>query len=112
MSKIKFEDNSKKVLDELDIKKTLALNMIGQKAVSIWKMIITDKGIVDTGRFRNSAEFEVDKAESKVVIGSNVEYAPTLELGGKGRTGRPSLKPTVTEYAEDYKNITKQILEK
>ncbi len=107
---IKFEDNSPKFLAEMDRKMPKILNAIGTKAVSIWEKIITVKKVVDTGRFRNSTNYAVKVAEKKVILGSNVVYAPFLELGTHRMKARPTLKPTVLEYGDTYKQLTEQIL--
>lgn len=109
-SHITFENNTKKVLDEAKLKKNQILVAIGEKAVSIWKQIITKEKIVDTGRFRNSTTYKERKNE--VVIGSNVKYAPYLELGTSKMKARPTLKPTILNYGKAYKKIAQQIWEK
>jgi len=38
---------------------------------------------VKTGTLKNSIDFEVDEAEKKVTIGTNVTYAPFIEWGTK-----------------------------
>lgn len=108
-SRITFEDNSRQILSESDRKVQLILTAIGQKAVTIWKKIITNKKIVDSGRFRNSTNFEVNNNDKSVTIGSNVEYAQYLEIGTSKMKARPSLKPTVLEYKSDYQNLAEQI---
>lgn len=107
---IEFEDNSEQFKAELEEKKAKILNAIGLKAVSIWKKTITAKKVVDTGRFRNSANYAVKTGQNKVVIGSNVKYAPYLEVGTRRQPARPTLEPTIMDYREDYKELTEQIL--
>lgn len=106
--KIEFEDNSNEILGEWGHKKNKILTAIGLKAVEIWGKIITSKKIVDTGRFRNSINYQADN--DSVTIGSGVEYAEWLEIGTKRMPARPSLKPTIEEYKDSYKNITEQIM--
>lgn len=57
---------------------------------------------VDTGTFRSSLEFEVDRDEMGVYVdcGSNVEYASFLELGTIYMSARPSIRPAVREASE------------
>ncbi len=107
---IKFEDNSPEFLAEMDRKMPQILTAIGTKAVSIWQKIITEKRVVDTGRFRNSANYAIKSEQKKVIIGSNVKYAPFLELGTYKMKARPTLKPTVLEHTDTYKQLTEQIL--
>lgn len=106
--KIEFEDNSDKILGEWGSKKGKILTAIGLKATEIWAKIITTKKVVDTGRFRNSVNYQV--GEDEVIIGSGIEYAEFLELGTSKMEARPTLKPTIEEYRETYKNIAEQIM--
>jgi HK97 gp10 family phage protein len=87
---------------------------------------------VDTGRLRNSIGHAVE--DKAAYIGSNVEYAPYVELGtGKhysggrpdpwvyqddngrwhhtnGQRARPYLKPAVADHKRTYENIFKDEL--
>lgn len=108
-SRITFEDNSRQILSESDRKIQLILTAIGQKAVTIWKKIITSKKVVDTGRFRNSTNFEVNKNDKSVTVGSALSYSKMLEIGTSKMKARPTLKPTVLEHKEDYRKIAEQI---
>lgn len=107
---IKFEDNSPKFLAEMDRKMPQILTAIGTKAVSIWQKIITEKRVVDTGRFRNSANYAIKPAQKKVILGSALFYSVFLEIGTHRMKARPTLKPTVLEYGDTYKQLTEQIL--
>ena len=106
-SNIKIEDNSGRVKSEANKKVKMILTAIGEKAKAIWIQIITQKGIVDTGRFRGSVANEVK--EKAVIIGSDVEYAPFLELGTSRMRARPSLKPAILNHKETYKKLADQI---
>ena len=64
-----------------------------------------------TGRLRNSITHETSESEHAVYIGTNVEYAPYVELGTSRMAARPFLKPAVTEHTEDFKRIADSILE-
>ena len=58
---------------------------------------------VDTGRLRNSISHTSD-AEA-AYIGTNVEYAPYVELGARGRDGKHMLQRAATEHTEEYKRL-------
>ena len=58
---------------------------------------------VDTGRLRNSISHTVD--DEAAYIGTNVEYAPYVELGARGRQGVHMLQRAATEHADEYKQI-------
>lgn len=108
--KINFENNANVFKKEMDSKVINCLNAVGLKAVSIWQKVITAKKVVDTGRFRNSANYAVKTQDKKVVIGSNVQYAPFLEAGTSRQPARPTLKPAIMDYREDYEKLVEQIL--
>lgn len=43
-----------------------------------------------------------------VYIGSNVEYAPYVELGTVNMRARPFLRPAATEHAAEYKRLMEE----
>lgn len=102
---VKFTDNSDKVLDELDNAIEVALEEIGLTAEGYAKKECP----VDTGRLRNSISHDVK--EKTAYIGTNVEYAPYVELGTVNTKAQPFLKPAVVEHVEQYKAIAKKRLE-
>lgn len=48
--------------------------------------------------------------ENNVVIGTNVEYAPYIELGTSKITPRPYLKPAIANHISQYKEIIEEEL--
>lgn len=122
---VNFTDNSEQVLSEFDAAMLRALERCGSQAEGYAKDLVP----VDTGRLRNSISHKVDDAEKVVYIGTNVEYAPYVELGtGKyvqggrptpwvyqdekgnwhmtnGQRAQPYLKPAVADHAQTYRNI-------
>ena len=58
---------------------------------------------VDTGRLRNSISHTVDGEAA--YIGTNVEYAPFVELGARGRKGVHMLQRAASEHADEYKRL-------
>ena len=58
---------------------------------------------VDTGRLRNSISHTVDAEAAD--IGTNVEYAPYVELGARGRKGKHMLQRAATEHSDEYKKL-------
>ena len=129
-------DNTKAVLEALDKQIERALIAVGHAAESNAKQHITDMKAVDTGRLRGSITWATRSNEGKeytykdkdgkqfsdkigkgaeknaVYIGTNVEYAPYIELGSSGRSPRPFLKKASTEHSEEYKKLVKEALEK
>ena len=63
---------------------------------------------VDTGRLRNSISHTVDGEAA--YIGTNVEYAPYVELGARGRSGVHMLQRAATEHTDEYKQIMEDAL--
>ena len=105
---IELEDSAEDICLALANALTRGMMAIGETAEKYAKEIVP----VDTGRLRNSITYEVDTKESAVYIGSNVEYAASVELGNsRGMRPRPYLRPAATEHTEEYKDIIRDSLE-
>lgn len=52
---------------------------------------------IDTGNLRGSINHKVDKKELSVRIGTQVEYAPWIELGTNKMSAHPFLVPALYE---------------
>lgn len=124
---IRLEDNSEAVLEALKAAALRALERCGLQAEGYAK----DLTPVDTGNLRNSITHQVSENGREVYIGTNMEYAPYVELGtgvyAEGGGGRPTpwvyqdakgnwhwtrgnpaqpfLKPAVADHAQTYRNI-------
>lgn len=133
MPSVKMTDNSDKVLSALDAAVARALEEIGGRAETHAKELCpvgtpesTGKKGYRGGTLRNSITHRVDG--KTVAIGSNVHYAPYVELGtgpyftpppdwmennaergsGIGHSfvhPRPFLRPAIENYTEEYKKI-------
>ena len=101
------ENNAQQVEDAMNQAIAKALTMIGLKAESNAKAICP----VDTGRLRNSITNAIDTEANAVYIGTNVEYAPYVELGTSRRKPHPYLKPAAADHADEYRAILKGCLE-
>ena len=132
MVETKFEDNSKEILRALKKARQNALTAVGITAEGYAKK---NETAVDTGRLRNSITYATKKRqnvgynyrdnngkgysdkigsgaeENAVYIGTNVEYAPYIEDGSRGRKALHFLQRACTEHDEEYKQLTKQALE-
>jgi HK97 gp10 family phage protein len=84
MSKFRYESNKKKVLSALTESENRALEGIGEFIKGKAKLLAP----VDDGNLRSSINHVVDGSGKRVVIGTNVEYAPYQEFG----TGRHAEK--------------------
>lgn len=63
---------------------------------------------VDTGRLRSSISHTHDKNTS--YVGTNVEYAPYVEMGTVNTNAQPYLKPAIANHIQEYKSIVEQEL--
>lgn len=103
---VSWENNIPKYRDELEIKTIKALETIGLVAEGYAKRLCP----VDTGRLRNSITHTVDIKGEAAYIGTNVEYAPYVELGTSRQKAQPYLKPAAQDHADEYKRIFDKIL--
>lgn len=102
---VTFISHVKEALSAEQKARNQALETIGGKAESYAKKICP----VKTGRLRNSITHQ-QYDENTEVIGTNVEYAPYVELGhhtssGKHVDGKPFLRPAAEGHAQEYKAI-------
>lgn len=67
---------------------------------------------VDTGNLRNSITHDTAEESGDLVeyIGTNVEYAPYVELGTLRTKAQPFIKPAVEDHADQYKRIFEHYL--
>lgn len=146
---VDFEDHSDEILQRLADAKEYILGKIGDKAVD-YAQELCPVGTVESvgswakkngkgkrtyrgGTLRNSITRRVDG--DVLSVGSNVEYAPYVELGtgphfkpppeweefevppskGTGRAyvkPRPFIRPAIEDHAEEYKEIAEKVLKK
>ena len=99
------EDNTNEWPGAIGLAVTRALDTVGMAAEGHAKA----KCPVDTGRLRNSITHARAGAMSEV-IGTNVEYAPHVELGTSKQKKQPFLTPAATEHADEYRAIIKGAL--
>ena len=94
-----FKDNTAEVLSALKMAKKRGLEAIGLTAEGYAKKDTP----VDTGRLRNSISHATD--DEAAYIGTNVEYAPYVELGARGRKGVHMLQRAASEHTDEYKRL-------
>ena len=94
-----YKDNTGDVLAALKRAKKRGLEAIGLTAEGHAK----NETPVDTGRLRNSINHATD--DEAAYIGTNVEYAPYVELGARGRKGVHMLQRSATEHTDEYKRL-------
>lgn len=98
------KDNTKQVLSALEKAIERGLEAIGLTAEGHAKKNTP----VDTGRLRNSIGHAVE--DKSAYIGTNVEYAPYVELGARGRSGVHMLQRSATEHTAEYKKLMEESL--
>ena len=101
---IRITDNSGLVGEELEQACERALIRIGLQAETYAKRECP----VDTGNLRNSITNAVD--DKSAYVGTNVEYAPYVELGTSRAKAQPFIKPAATEHSDVYKRIVQDEL--
>jgi phage gpG-like protein len=102
MSNYTTKDNSKEVLSAMEKAIERGLEAIGLTAEGHAKK----ETPVDTGRLRNSIGHAVE--DKSAYIGTNVEYAPYIELGARGRQGKHMLQKSASGYKSEYKKIMEE----
>lgn len=105
------QSNADEILNALDKALARALDKVGLVAEGYAKRLCP----VDTGRLRNSITHQL-RGSKEVIIGTNVEYAPYVELGHKTKGGKTVdgvhfLKRAATEHTAQYKTIIESELE-
>lgn len=129
----KYVDNSDEVLKALEKAINNGLNRIGLSAVShATDLTPEDTGYLRNsityaigGEETHIKKYSANKSKTSgedvregtysgkapkesdpyVVIGSNVEYAPIIELGGSGRKAFHMLQRAASEHSDEYKRI-------
>lgn len=66
---------------------------------------------VDTGRLRNSMAYAIENDYKTVYVGTNVEYAESVEEGTRGKSGAHMLRNAVVDVSEFSEKALKEALE-
>lgn len=88
------------------LRNSITYAVSGRKAnISSYRATKSDKnGVYRVGEYNGTMPEESKKS---VYIGTNVEYGAYVELGSRGKNGKPFLKPAATDFADDYRAIMK-----
>lgn len=112
---VKLIDNSAQIKGMMELAKARALEAIGLQAEGYAKKLCPVGTPESTGipgyiggTLRNSISHATDK--DSAYIGTNVEYAPYVELGTSRMKARPYLKPAATEHSDEYRSIVKRYM--
>lgn len=127
---ITIEDNSGKVLQELESKMPEILNALGNEMYKSVYNFMTEDKVVDTGRLRGSISYSTPyndysnptianksndfirgaKEKDTVVIGSNVEYASYVNSGTSKQRARKFLETGIYRSLPRLSGVTEKIL--
>lgn len=102
------EDNADEIAEAIASQTAAALETVGLLAEGYAKR----KCPVDTGRLRNSITHTVDGAALEAYIGTNVEYAPHVELGTRHQDAQPFLRPAAQDHGSQYRRVISDALSK
>ena len=103
--KVDYKDNSQRILTALEKGIKNGLEAIGLTAETYAKK----ETPVCTGRLRNSISHTVDGEAA--YIGSNVEYAPYVELGTSRAKAHHMLQKAATEHSAEYKRLAEDAIQ-
>jgi HK97 gp10 family phage protein len=105
MAETFFKSHLPEILERASLAEARALEIIGGMAETHAKEICP----VDTGNLRNSITHtpaaEDSDGKRSVYIGTNVFYAPFVELGTVKMAARPYLRPAVEGHLDEYKRV-------
>lgn len=107
---VTFTSHKKEVLAAEAQARAKALEICGGKAETYAKRLCP----VDTGNLRNSITHK-QYDENTEIIGTNVDYAPYVELGhytkGGGKVAaKPFLRPAAENHAAEYREIIRRVM--
>ena len=105
MSNVKFTSYKARRQQDIKSKTARALEVIGGTAEGYAKQLCP----VDTGNLRNSITHQM-RGENTVAVGTNVHYAPYVELGTSKMRAQPYLRPAVENHRAEYEAIANQEL--
>lgn len=101
------QDNTKAVVDGISSAIGVALEKVGLVCEGYAQQLCP----VDTGNLRGSITHQVAKSEKAVYVGTNVEYAPYVELGTSRQQAQPYLRPAAQDHMGQYQQVLKSALQ-
>ena len=101
----KLTSHKDDILESLENQASRAMRIIGGMAEGYAKEYCP----VDTGNLRNSITNNQEDAYT-VVIGTNVEYAPYVELGTTRAREQPFLRPAIENHKHEFEKIVEMEL--
>lgn len=98
------------VLAEFKHMKAVALEAIGTQAEGNVVLEIQAMDAIDTGNLMGSIDHATD--EDSAYVGTDVGYGYWVHVGTSKMEPRPFLEKGVTEFADEYREITENYLTK
>lgn len=90
-----------------------ALQSQKKRVLEEWGMVAeayaSDYCPVDTGRLRASITYDTD--DTTMYVGTNVEYAPYVEMGTVKMQAQPYLRPAIEDHINEYKEIMNEVMQ-
>ena len=102
-----IQDNTQEIVEAIGTALVRALEAIGIEAEGDVKELVP----VDTGRLRNSITHAVDEGGKYAIVGTNVEYAESVEFNEKARHSNGQahfLRDGVTNNLDKYRQIVER----
>jgi HK97 gp10 family phage protein len=90
--------------EELERKKRVTLRLIGD----LVEGTAIDLAPVDLGNFRSSIIARVEEEKSRVIIGSNVDYARKLEFGSSNQAPDGVFKKAIYQNESNIKRAIRE----
>ena len=117
---MKFTSYKQKFLDDFNRRLDIAMELVAQQGESnaqdeATKLIYDTPPspyYVRTGTLRNSIAHVYDPSTKTARIGTDLEYAPYVELGTTKMKARPFLLNAVNNYVKEYEALLKDALSK
>ena len=118
MASFIFRSNKSEVLRAIKSASDIGMEAVSAQGESNAKHEITvlvydtppSPSYVRTGALRNSIAHKYVPSEKVAYIGTNIEYAPYVELGTSKMAARPFLRNACANYTEQYLNILEKAL--
>lgn len=103
---MEIKSHKKEIQEAFDNQIEKALTIIGMTA----ERYAVEACPVQTGNLREHITNFPQPSEKAVIVGTNVEYAPYVELGTSRQTPQPFLRPAASDHADEYRDILKRTL--
>lgn len=103
---MEIKSHKKEIQEAFDNQIEKALTIIGLTA----ERYAVEACPVRTGNLREKITHKPVNTENAVYIGTNVEYAPYVELGTSRQKPQPFLRPAASDHADEYRDILKRTL--